>query len=217
MQDVEVTIQSQYAASDSIKALVHGFDSLIDPSDDIQLFYKTIFNVATAQGVGLDIWGRIVGVSRQMNVEQVDECFGFDGSLLEPWNQGIFYEQELAVGVYNLSDDAFRSLILWKALANIATADIATLNKLLRELFPQKIIFAQETGVMQIRITSASPLEEWERSILRTYGLFMKAAGVGFVWLEVPESYFGFVKSFELAPFGQAPFFAGSVEAETGV
>lgn len=216
MKDVSQTIQSQYAASPHITRLVENLNAILDPQSDIALFFRTIFDVSTAEGVGLDIWGQIVGVHRQMNVEAVEECFGFEGSNLEPFNQGIFYEKDLAVGVYSLTDDAFRTLILWKAWANIATADMATLNDLLQKLFPTKIIFAQETGVMQIRITSASPLEPYERAILRTYGLFMKAAGVGFSWLEVPDVYLGFVKSFELGTFGQAPFYNGTVETEAG-
>ena len=216
MKDVLQTIQSQYAASPTITGLIENLNAVIDPQSDIALFFRTIFDVSTAEGVGLDIWGQIVGVNRSMNVEQVEECFGFAGSDLEPFNQGIFYEKDLAVGVYNLSDDAFRTLILWKAYANIATTDMASLNELLGKLFPTKVIFALETGVMQIRITSASALEPYERAILRTYGLFMKAAGVGFEWLEVPDIFFGFVKSFELAPFGQAPFFNGSIENEAG-
>lgn len=211
------TIQSQYSASPALTRIIAGMEKLISPQADIQLFYDTIFNVATAQGVGLDWWGRIVGVSRQMNVEQLNDVFGFDGSNLAPWNEGVFYTKENSLGVYNMSDDAFRELILWKALANIATADIATLNTLLQKLFPDKIIFALETGVMQIRITSASELEPYQRSILRTYGIFMKAAGVAFEWLEVPDVFFGFVRSFELAPFGQAPFYNSGVEQDTSV
>lgn len=211
------TIQSQYSSSPILTGIIAGMERLVSPQADIQLFFDMIFNVATAQGMGLDWWGRIVGVNRQMNVPSLNNVFGFDGSSLAPWNEGIFYTKENAIGVYDMSDDAFRELILWKALANIATADIATLNVLLQKLFPGKIIFALETDVMQIRITSASELEPYQRSILRTYGIFMKAAGVGYEWLEVPDIFLGFVRSFELAPFGQAPFYNGGVQQDEAV
>ena len=62
--DISATIQSQYAASPKIIALAQGFADLIDPEADARLFYDSVFNIDTAQGVGLDIWGRIVGLGR---------------------------------------------------------------------------------------------------------------------------------------------------------
>lgn len=214
MKDVAITIQSQYAASPTLTQLIQSCNTLIDPKADIQLFYDTIFNIQTAQGVGLDIWGRIVGVSRGVDVVQLSEFFGYEGSSLEPWDQGIFYDgqqqgQTENAGVYNLTDTAFRKLILWKALANISTCDLATFNKLLGKLFPQRVIFTQEIDVMQIRIMSIPALEPWERAILRMYGLFAKAAGVSYEWLEIEDVYLGFATDYQLAPFGQGTFYDG--------
>ena len=90
MQYPDETIQSQYAASPTITALVTAFNTRIDPSADIQLFFDCIFNVATAQGIGLDWWGRIVGVERNIRVS-VGEWLGFYGSGLLPFDQGVFY------------------------------------------------------------------------------------------------------------------------------
>lgn len=77
MLDASETVQSQYAASPTIRALVDGFNAGVDPRNDIKLFYDRIFNPATAQGVGLDIWARIVGVERNVYVEEVEKNFGF--------------------------------------------------------------------------------------------------------------------------------------------
>ena len=77
MLDASVTVQSQYAASPTITALVDGVNSLIDPRSDIQLFYDNIFNPATAVGIGLDIWARIVGVERNIYLEDLSNNFGF--------------------------------------------------------------------------------------------------------------------------------------------
>ncbi len=41
---------------------------LIDPTADLNAFYDLVWNVATAQGWGLDVWGRIVGVTRNLNI-----------------------------------------------------------------------------------------------------------------------------------------------------
>ena len=205
MQYPDETIQSQYAASPTITALVTAFNARIDPSADIQLFYDCIFNVATAQGVGLDWWGRIVGADRNIRVS-VGEWLGFNGSGLLPFDQGVFYNGNDKNGIYTLSDDAFRQLIFWKALANISTADAAMLNILLARMFPDRFLYILETGVMQVRLVVETQLQPYERAIIENYGIMALGAGVGLEWLEVPTPVLGFAGT-GLAPFGQAPFF----------
>ena len=209
MQYPDETIQSQYAASPTITALVEAFNTRIDPSADIQLFYDYMFNVATAQGIGLDWWGRIVGVTRSIRVS-TGEWLGFYGSGLLPLSQGVFFNGQTETGIYTLSDDAFRQLIFWKALANISTADAATLNSLLARMFPGRPIYIIETGPMQVRLVVETELQPFERAILENYGLIALGAGVGLDWLEVPTPVLGFSGT-GLAPFGQAPFYNGSL------
>lgn len=204
------TVQSQYAASPVILALVKNFRFAVSPSRDMSLFYQMIFNVDTAEGLGLDIWGRIVGVTRSVRVS-AEEYLGFYGSLLEPFNQAQFRLNAAASDQYRLTDPAYRRLIMWKALANISTADAATLNKLLALLFQNsKPVYVLETGSMTIRLVIEFELEPYQRGILRNDGLFAKGAGVGFEWLEVPVPVLGFAGS-SLAPFNQAPFFMGGL------
>lgn len=208
MQYPDETIQSQYAASPTITALVTAFNTRIDPSADIQLFYDCIFNVATAQGVGLDWWGRIVGAERNIRVS-TGEWLGFLGSGLLPFDQGVFYNGEDQEGIYTLSDDAFRQLIFWKALANISTADVATLNSLLAHMFTDRAVYILETDtVMHVRLVVETHLQPFERAIIENYGVMALGAGVGLEWLEVATPVLGFAGT-GLAPFGQAPFFNG--------
>lgn len=204
------TVQSQYSASPTILKLVKNFRFAVSPSCDISLFYQMIFDVETAEGVGLDIWGRIVGVTRAIKVS-AEDFLGFYGSLLEPFGQAPFWLNVAQSDQYSLTDIAFRRLIMWKALANISTADAATLNKLLALLFQEaEPVYVLETGIMVIRLVVEFELKPYQRAILRTYGLFAKGAGVGFEWLEVPTPVLGFAGS-GFAPFNQAPFFQGSL------
>lgn len=207
----ETTVQSQYAASPTIRALVDGINELIDPRADIELFYENIFDPSTARGVGLDYWARIVGVSRNIYIENLTQNFGFFGSELMPWDQGVFYEPgQVQVGSYQLDDTAFRKFIRWKALANISTTDAHTLNVLFSELLEAPVAVT-ETGVMQIRVTTTQPLSDWQKIILRQYGMFGKPAGVGFEFFTVETPVIGFVSDGEnYLPFGQAPFYNGA-------
>ena len=223
----EETVQSQYAASPTIRALVDGFNKLVDPRDDIQLFFDKYFNLDTAKGFGLDCWARIVGVSRSIWLEKVGKNFGYFTTENEvpyventykgfmPWDQGVFGEPGAdGKGNYLIGDAAFKEFILWKALANISTGDAYTLNRLLSKLMGQSVIVS-ETGVMQIRITTTSPLENWQKAVMTQYGMFGKPAGVGYDFYTIETPVFGMVEDGDnYGTFGEAPFFNGTATAD---
>jgi hypothetical protein len=216
----DATIQSQYAASPTITALVNGFNAQIDPRSEVQIFYDKIFNPRTAEGVGLDIWARIVGVQRNIYVEDLSENFGFfitGEQEWQPWDQGVFYSPETAnKGSYRIDDAAFRRFIFWKALANISTADCYTLNRLLTKLFDNPVIVT-EVGLMQIRMTTTKPLEDWQKAVLVQYGMFGKPGGVGYEFWTILTPVLGFVRDGEnYMPLGQAPFFSGVMNSDFG-
>lgn len=76
MQDVQKTILSQYACSPTINALIAAWNQAFDPSAWINDWYDKIWNLDTAQGYGLDVWGRIVGVERVLKMT-ADSVLGF--------------------------------------------------------------------------------------------------------------------------------------------
>lgn len=201
------TIQSQYAASPTIRALAESARIRIAPDADIALFYQNIFDIATAQGVGLDIWGRILGIGRSIEVEARREYFGFNTADYDPFDTSPFYTGGGATERYDLSDDSYRQLLLWKAMANIATADAASLNHLLLALYPGQDVVIHEWGVMALELYIFFPLLPWQRTILRNYGLLAKGAGVGLKWVEIPTPVFGFAEA-NYEPFDSAPFWA---------
>lgn len=203
------TIQSQYSASRTIRALADSARVRIAPDADIALFYANIFNIATARGAGLDVWGRILGIGRKVDITELSDFFGFYGSDNEPFDQAPFWDGSARpTGVYELADDAYRQLLLWKAMANIAAADAASLNNLLQGLFPGRNIVVYETGIMELTLFLYFPLEPWERTILKNYGLIAKGAGVELKWVEIPYPVFGFNEA-GYDPFDSEPFWDG--------
>src|SRR5512139_3166410 len=94
MLNVEQTIISQYGTSATITALVQGMNGYIDPRADVDGFYSYVWNVQTAQGFGLDIWGRIVGISRALHVPAAPDYFGFSDALpgSHPFGESPFYD-----------------------------------------------------------------------------------------------------------------------------
>lgn len=205
------TVQSQYGASPHIRGLIAAFAKEIDPNGDINLFVDKIFNLETAEGVGLDIWGRIVAIPRKILVPNNTDYFGFEGSQLQPFNQAPFYYEDKASMYYTLTDDAYRQLIYYKAMSNISDSTAASQNRLLSLLFGNRVDVLDLTGiipdgVMKIRVVFHFYLTDFEQALLNNYGLLNRGAGVGWEWYQLPEeSVFGFDGS-GLQPFNQGNF-----------
>ena len=62
--DIAETVQSQYATSKRMRAVIDAFWQAINPKSDIDLLYTKLVNPRTAEGYGLDVWGRIVAIGR---------------------------------------------------------------------------------------------------------------------------------------------------------
>lgn len=214
MKYPEDSVQSQYAASPIIRELVDRINAQVDPAVDIQLFYDKIFNIHTAEGWGLDNWGRILAIGRLLNVEP-DDFFGFNGSLLQPFDQQVFYYSGVTNN-YRLEDAPYRQLLLYKAAANIAASDLATLNYLLNQVFGGRGAYILESGVMSIRYYFEFILTPYERALMRLDFIPPRPAGVGYEWIEAPpRETFGFNGS-GLQPFNQATFNRGPFYPVTG-
>ncbi len=181
------TLLSQYANSPTIVQLVRNMDAYFNPNDDIVAFFNLLWNVDTAVGYGLDVWGRIVGVGRVLEIATVD-YFGFtgpSGASGLPWNQGIFYHGQNLTSNFRLADGPFRTLILAKALANISNATIPSINQILINLFgpdgPLPVMgnsYATDGENMTMTYTFGSTLDPVQRAIVFQSGVLPRPAGV---------------------------------------
>lgn len=182
-------IQSQYSASPVIKQILDDFRSNIRPDADIQTFYKNMMDIKTATGVGLDTWGNIVGIART-----------------------IILDDDTKI---TLDDDFYRTLLMYKALANITDASLYTLNYMINKLFPQYnamvfsvIIEAQDekgtyynTYPMHVRWLFQRYLTDEELALFKVGGTLCVGAGVGWDLYQIDkENVFGFAGS-GLQPF----------------
>lgn len=197
----------QYSASPVIQKLVTDRASYF-PNDWQDQFYNVVWNVDTAQGFGLDVWGRIVVIGRNIQVP-VDDYFGFSGT---PQTWGAFGEESfftgpVATSTYTLADPAYRVLILAKALSNIARVDARSLNKVLQQLFPGRgRAWANDLGSMTMSVTFEFALEPWEFAVLTNGGVFPRPAGVGVKLAQIPVDTFGFAEAGDAEPFNQGTF-----------
>lgn len=198
----------QYAASPIIQKLIadRGGYFATDWQDQ---FYNMVWNVDTAQGFGLDIWGRIVGVGRNIKIPET-AYFGFNAPPDQSWspfNDESFYSGPQATSTYTLADNAYRTLILAKALSNIASTDCRSLNRIINRLFPNRgRAWVNDLGSMSMRITFEFALEPWEFTVMTNGGVMPRPAGVGVTLAQIPADTFGFAEAGDAEPFNQGTF-----------
>jgi hypothetical protein len=211
MIDVERTIISQYGNSPTILQLVQNMNAYLDPRADFDAFFDYVWNVDTAQGFGLDIWGRIVNIRRELQIPNAPVYFGFKDALpgSYPFDEAPFYDgTPPATQTYKLADDAYRKLILTKALANIASSNAPSLNQLLQNMFADRgRCYVNDLGGMQFRYTFEFDLTLQEYAIVTQSGVLPRPAGVNAILFQSALPLFGFSEAgLSAAPFGQGVF-----------
>lgn len=193
--DIAETVQSQYATSKRMRAVIDAFWQAINPKSDIDLLYRKLVNPRTAEGYGLDVWGRIVAIGRSyLAVDDDTPYFGFDppegvkNERLNTFGNAPFYKQ--IYGKVRLADPMFRTYVFLKALINIGDSSLASLNQAVKLLFPDADIQILHTGTMVLRVLILSPLSESDKAALDN--LPWLPAGVGLEMYQVITPTFGF-------------------------
>ena len=181
--DVWDTVISQYANSPSMTALITSLADAMDQTGNFDGLYNDIWNVATATGYGLDVWGRIVGVARTLTVSSTT-YFGFAEQSptvddFGPGGQSPFYAGEESTSNYDLTDAAFLTLIYAKALANICDGSITATNAILLALFPGRgDAYVTDGRNMTMTYTFNFVLTPVEAAIVGASGILPKPVGV---------------------------------------
>lgn len=197
MNDIGKTILSQFQNSPTITGLVESFNLQIDPAADLDMFYEMVWDIlrpgAVLNDYGLDVWGRIVNVSRNLNLP------------VDIVNPGGF---TFVAGTYRLSNDDYRTLILIKALSNITDCSIPNLNALLTQLFAGRgRCYVVDDGDMAMTFVFEFFLKPYEYAIVSASGAVPHPAGVLVNITQIDAStIFGF-KDTGFQPFDQGTFF----------
>jgi hypothetical protein len=207
MIDVDKTIISQYAHSPVLLEMIHRLNDCICPREQLQTFYHMIWNVETAKGYGLDVWGRIVGISRDFKVTPKNKHLGFADGFLN-FDNGIWSVGDGTTDVYTLADDAYRKLIMIKAMKNIMYATAYNINRLLISLFSGRgRAYFLKIGTMKARYVFEFNLTPTERAIIFQSDILPRPSGVLVDFFEPKAGqYFGF-KEANLTPFDSGVFY----------
>ena len=176
------TLLSQYANSPVIIALLNYLDQNLDATVNVDLFYNSLWNISTATGYGLDVWGRILGVTRILTVTPT--YLGFDEAQsgltpIQPFNQGGFYSGQAITQNYSLTDAAFLPLLLAKAALNITNCSIPAINQILIALFGASgKAWCSDLGNMQMAYNFNFSPSPAQLAIIQQSGVLPRPAGV---------------------------------------
>lgn len=175
------TVITKYANSPAICQLVQNMNDYFSPEANIDQFYDQIWNIETAVGYGLDVWGRILGVGRVLAVSQGGPYLGFeeaDDATMMPFGQGIFYAGGSVTQNYALLDDDYRTLLYAKAAANICDGSIPAINAILLLLFPGLGNCYVAEGVKTMTYTFTFTLTPVQLAIVEESGVLPRPCGV---------------------------------------
>lgn len=187
MINVADTILTQYADSPKLKSLIYSFNSAVGIEGFLDDFYDVIWNIQTAGTYGLDVWGKIVVVSRQLTVTENQIYLGFSEATSEPpvvddpqpFNQAPFYSGELLTSTVTLANDVYRRLIMMKAAANISDCTIPNLNQLLSFMFEGRgRCYVRNDGGMVMSYVFEFPLSTSDLAIIQSSGALPSPIGV---------------------------------------
>lgn len=203
MKNVQLTIISQYANSPILCGLIERLNEAIDPDRDINEFYRLIWNVDTAQGIGLDFWGKTVGISRDIIINDKNQ---FTSSSQAAQDLGQYELNK----TYRMNDELFRAMILYKAYSNIIYCTAYHINSLLLQIFAKRgKAYFIKTGTMSARYVFEFNLTDNEKAILMSTDLLPRPSGVDIdIYQPDKDKTFGFIEG-ALAPFGEGAFYIG--------
>lgn len=215
MQNLTTTILSQYAASPTINAILASFNSAVDPATDISNVYANLWNINTAVGQGLNNWGQIVGVPRQLQVAFTPMYFGFNEAFtipteltgVQPFGQAPMYAGPLSTTTYTLGDSDYRTLILAKAATNISNLTASDINAILTSVYGASgRVYCQDAGGMSQRYVFEFQPSPVQLAIIQNAKVIPRSAGVSASAIIYPSGTFGFHEAGGL-PFGSGTLF----------
>jgi hypothetical protein len=183
--DPWITVLSQYANSEALTSLITSANAALDPTEQFDSFFDLYWDIQTAVGNGLNIWGRIVGVTRTLTLAGSQSYFGFQEGQpswtgFGPGSGGIFSSGDSLTNNYTLNDTDFRTLILAKAAANVCNGSIPAINAILLALFPGRNAYVVDGENMTMQYVFLFNLTPVQQALLGQQNVLPTPVGVAF-------------------------------------
>lgn len=209
------TILRQYSGLEKINNLIDTFDQAVSMDDFTDTFIDEVWDVLSCGSYGLDVWGKIVNISRYITTSTSGKFFGFQATTTDenatfphPFNQHPFYAGKQETTNVRLGNDAYRTLILAKAFSNISIATIPEFNKFLTMMFKGRgVAYLINNKDMTITVVTNFSLYPYELAILQNNDVIPIPSGVLLSSETISGDFFGFSDGqADFSPFDQDVF-----------
>ena len=133
-------------------------------------FRDKIFNIVTAVGFGLDLWGQILGVQRPTYTHDVD---------------GVSVTEKI-------SDDMYRRVLLGTLYKMNTNATLYDINHFLSYIFPDRAFVVRDNLDMTFTVFAIFVPTDEEKAVLRLENFLPRPAGVlcNFTYYDAENSQF---------------------------
>lgn len=179
-------ITSQHIARPRFTSVIALVGQAMSDISDVIASIPSMFDIDNAFGAQLDVIGKWVG--RPRVVEQIVDVpfFGFqDDAAAQPFGELInvnigarFYEQgEVFTSSSVLGDPEYRTILKAKIVRNQWDGSIAGLEAALQYVFGAECAVI-DTGTLSLQIVVGRPITAIEKTLLSTFDLLPRAAGV---------------------------------------
>ena len=169
-QDLSKIILWQYDDAVKFKELVANEQEFMDEA--VTKFWNdfnvNVFNLATCNTFGLELWGRLLGVARPTYTDQ-----------------GVVYEY---------SDEQYRLVLQARIFLLTFDGSVYSLNKFFKMLFPQYPVIIIDNYDMTVTIGFVQEPEDDIKTIFRNQDFLPRPSGVEYImdWATDYSTIFGF-------------------------
>lgn len=162
----------QYEDAERLHAILKGSEEFfgVAVTQFWEDFRDKIFNISTAVGFGLDLWGQILGIPRPTYTHEVD---GAD--VTEP-----------------ISDDLYRRVLLGALYKMNTNATVYDINHYLSYIFPDRAFVVRDNLDMTFTVFAVFVPTDEEKAVLRLDNFIPRPAGVmcNFTYYDAENSQF---------------------------
>lgn len=199
---------SQYANSPKFVSLVSGLTGIFNNAQTMEDWYNIVFNIKTAQGFGLDIWGSILNQGRLFYYTDPN-----NGTTESVYLKGAQTVDSVSYSAEQI-EEIYRQVLFLKAMSNITNATLASLNQMLQFYYQGRgRVYVINYGTMKIRYVYEFYVNKLEKAIF-TSDVMPRPTGVLATFEYIPpHEYFGFfvngltASNQPYAPIDQKPFY----------
>lgn len=194
-------IQGQYKNT-NIETLLKGLDKVFTKhtTNLINHCINDVYNLKTAKGYGLDMWGKLLGFPRYLPTKEAPENIKPENNALS-FNEKTFYKVQFgyvdldAFTYLRLADDMYKVMLNCVLLKTTTDCSLESINAYCKHLFTQMggSAFIRDSEDMEFTyFIFRFKMPDWFKYIIDNYDILPRAAGVGMKYFESEAYYIGF-------------------------